>query len=112
MIVMIKYGRHYGVPQTEYDTNYHFNVRNPSLGNLVGYNPSSPADILPFVKGNLMSALMVPMMISFSYLMWLNFWVSSIFCCILFTSITYYGAVRYYNMMTNDYITSLKKIAK
>ena len=117
LIWMIVIGRHHGLPHTEkYDTVFHETMRGqPWLHNIIGYDDSTPEKrikILPIVKFQICQCLAIAITMAFGYLLWWNFWVHTAWCAVLFSSCTYFGAVRYFNMMTKYYMKSLEKIVR
>ena len=106
-------GRHLGIPQTNFDTVYHEAMRNnKAVSTLCGYDEERYYDIACFSKYMAYHLLGSSLLISFSYILWFNYWIHTVFCASLFLFVTYNGAQRYYNMMTKYYRKSLEKLAK
>lgn len=114
IIYLITYGRHIGAPWHKYDTLYHWTMQsNKPMAKAFGYDASSKEKrirLLPIAKYMSFNVCFFTGTIAFSYLMYLNFWVHTVFVGYLFSSVTYYGALRYYNMMTKFYIKKVEKI--
>ena len=105
-------GRFLGSPESFYDTTYHALMRdNKGAASLCGYDQywyDSVSCLSKYMTYHLIGSFLL---ISFSYLLWFNYWVHTVFCTSLFMYCTYNGAQRYYNMMTKYYRKSLEKLA-
>jgi hypothetical protein len=107
MVYMIARGRFYGVPQTKYDTAYHYTMRSTKM---FGYSNEKYYQISPLVLFMSCHAFGAFLTISFSYVLWNNFWLHTGFCFTILSICIYNGAMRYYNMMTKYYIKSLERL--
>ena len=97
-------GRHLGLPYSDYDTLYHYTMRKDKVAaSVCGFNSDKHENVFPFIKYMALHWLGASLMISFSYLLWFNYWLHTLFCSSLFMFCTYNGATRYYNMMTKYY---------
>lgn len=107
------HGRYQGLPQSKYDTLFHWGLSsNKTLAKLCNYDPSNTSQMLPIFKFMCIHAAFFNISICWSYVMWLEFHVHTLFCLFLFGSATWMGAIRYYNMMTKYYLKSLEKVLK
>ena len=82
---------------------------------LIGFDASTPEQrqrIFPIFKYMLIHATLFVSTIAFSYVLYFNFWVHTCFTVGLFCLCTYYGAVRYFKMMTTYYQKGLEKIVR
>jgi len=104
--------RHYGIPFTKRDTVFVEMMRkSPGVAKMFRYDASSKetnAHFLPFMKYIICHLFCVFLAIAVSTVFWYNWWIHSAFVITCFISATYYGAIRYFNMMTKYYVKTLK----
>ena len=106
--------RHHGLPFSKRDTVYAETMRkSPALAKKLGYDPSSAetnAHFVPFLKYIVLHALACLAAIAISTIFWYNFYLHTAFIVLTFVSATYYGAIRYFNMMTKYYVKTLSQL--
>lgn len=116
VLYMYFVGRHHGSPWSKFDTLYFWTMKNDkSQAKFCGYDESTPEKrkrMGPIMKYMFIHNMLFGISPAIAYLCYMNFWVHTAWCCLLFVSCTYYGALRYYNMMTRYYIGKLEKMIK
>lgn len=111
MIFSFVVGRHHGTPYSKYETCYMLQLNGlPPVRDMLGYDGSTAethARFGPFLKYMTLLGIGCLGTISFTYVLWFNFWAHTAFCLSLFLFCTWNGAIRYFNMMTKYYVKSL-----
>lgn len=90
---MIFKGRYIGAPWSKYDTLYFYTMQsNKSFAKMVGFDCSTVEKrqrIGPIMKYMLLNICFFGLSIAFSYVVYLNFWVHTLFVAALFGSVVY-----------------------
>jgi len=111
MIFSFFVGRHHGTPYSKYETCYMLQLNGlPAIRDMLGYDGSTAethARFGPFLKYMTLLGIGCLGSISFTYVLWFNYWAHTAFCLTLFLFCTWNGAIRYFNMMTKYYVKSL-----
>lgn len=114
VLYMFFYGRYIGSPWHKYDTLYFWTMQsNKPMAKAFGFDCSTPEKrirMLPIMKYMTFNIFFFGCTIAFSYLVYLNFWVHTAFVLYLFSSVCYYGALRYFNMMTKYYVKKVENL--
>ena len=113
---MLLFGRHYGAPFKKWDTMFHDTMHAfPIMKKICTYDESDDHKrrrCLPFIIFSFLHASMMSIQYCISYLTYNSFWAHSFLCMTLFTSASWYGALRYFNMMTKYYLKRIEKIGR
>lgn len=115
MIYSFIWGRHCGTPYSHYETCFILQMKGaPPVAKMLGYDGSTAethARFGPFVKYMLALCVGCLGVMAFTYVLWFSFWAHTTFVLTLFLFCTWNGAIRYFNMMTKYYVSSLKGLA-
>lgn len=115
-IYMFFFGRHCGAPWHKLDTLYFWQMQtNKVQAKFCGFDGSTPEKrkrMFPIFKYMVTHSLLFVSTIAISYVLYLNFWVHTCFVVSLFCLCVYYGALRYFKMMTSYYEKALDKIVR
>ena len=101
-IWLVVHGRYCYKPKSEQTVCYHWNAEGGGLKTM-GYDEKNPEALLPIIKYMGFHAISSFVFISFSYVFIWNFYVHTLWCCAVFSSCAWRGALRYYSMMTRYY---------
>lgn len=113
---MLLFGRHYGAPFKKWDTMFHDTMHAfPMMAKVCTYDESTDQKrrrCLPFIIFSLLHAAQMVIQYAISYVTYYSFWAHTALCLTLFTSASWYGALRYFNMMTKYYLKRIEKIGR
>ena len=111
---MLFLGRFQGNPWNYYDNVYINSIKgSKAQAKAIGWDSSTPESrsrFLPVLKFMIGHALVVTLVVAFSYLLWFSFWAHTMFAASLFVSCTFHGSMRYFKMMTTYYEKGMSKI--